>query len=217
MRTSPFLALSFLLLAFTTMPFPSSAESEPVLDTVGEKLRAGQSYLILPAGGGPALSLGHYENDSCPLFVIKPKVKHVPRGQPVTFFSVNPQRGQFIGTSTDLNIKFTKKSSECAANSMVWRVIKRITEARFIGTDGVEGNPGRDTLFNWFQIQKAAGNGYSLVFCPTEICQCQLACSELGIYVGEDKKNYVGFADPGRFQPLRIVFKRVKSQAVMSI
>ncbi|KAI4351999.1 hypothetical protein L6164_006292 [Bauhinia variegata] len=211
MGTSLLLALSFLVLH-------CSAKSEQVVDTEGKKLRAGDSYLILPAQGGAALSLAHYaENASCPLYVTQPNLEDESKGQPVTFLPINPHR-PFIDTYSDLNIKFTKKSSECAGDSMVWRVVKRITEARFIGTDGVERNPGRDALFNWFQIRKAADadNGYNLVFCPVSLCRCQISCSELGIFVGhEDKKSYLGFADPARFQQLSFVFERANSQAVL--
>ena len=199
------LTLLFLLSVFTTKTPPSEAANpEPVLDISGQKLRAGVSYHILPATGSGSLSLAPFANDTCPLLVVQENIGS-SKNYPVIFSPANAKH-HVIFTSRNLNIKFSSSASICGT-SMVWRLLKRITEARFISTDGVEGNPSFNTLVNWFMIEKA-DVGYSLKFCPTEICKCSVVCSELGIVkVGDDKKRYLGLAD-SQVTPLRVVFKK---------
>lgn len=209
MRTT-ILPFFFTLLSFHIKPLPTGAAGpEPVLDTSGKELLPGVPYLIQPVTGG-AFALVAYQNDTCPLLVVQvqQKASDSLKFPPVTFSPANPG-ARVIQTSTNLNVKFSTTSSKtCGGSSMVWRLLKRITEGRFISTDGVEGNPSFNTLANWFMIEKSAdkSGGYKLKFCPTEICKCSVVCSELGIYVGDDKKRYLGLAD--KLQPISVVFKR---------
>ncbi|KAF7820295.1 kunitz trypsin inhibitor 2-like [Senna tora] len=216
-KSTIFSLLFTLLLCTLTKPLPTGAAGpHPVLDTSGKPLQPGVPYQILPVAGGP-FALGAYENDMCPLVVVQAAQQKKAAATnndflkfpPVTFSPAKSGAG-VIRTGTNLNVKFsTTSSSTCGGSTMVWRLLKRITEARFISTDGVEGNPSSDTLFNWFMIEKSKSKrgGYKLKFCPTEICNCSVVCSDLGIYVGDDKKRYLGLAD--KLQPISVVFKRV--------
>lgn len=165
-------------------------------------------YLIEPVTGG-GFALSTYKNDMCPLLVVQvpSPLNKLP---PVTFSPASPVAGGAIKTSTNLNIKYSTRTSSkaCQGSSRVWRLLKRITEARFVSDDGVEGNPSSDTLVNWFTIEKSEdkNGGYKLRFCPTEICKCSVSCSDLGIYVGDDKKRYLGLGD--KIEPISVVFKR---------
>lgn len=203
--STPILSLFFLLLSFPAKPLPAGAD--PVLDTSGNELLPGVPYRILPVTG-VNFALAAYENDTCPLLVVQQKAADPLKFPPVTFSPANPA-ARVIETSMNVNVRFSTKTTTCG-DSMVWRLLKRITEARFISTDGAEGNPSFNTLVNWFTIDKSGdksgGSGYKLRFCPTEICKCSVVCSDMGIYVGDDKKRYLGLAD--KLQPISVVFKR---------
>ncbi|KDO39703.1 hypothetical protein CISIN_1g043243mg [Citrus sinensis] len=56
-------------------------------------------------------------------------------GLPMTFSPINPKKG-IVRESTDLNIKF------------------EVAKIRFVTTGGVKGNPGPQTMRNWFMIEK---------------------------------------------------------------
>ncbi|OVA10735.1 Proteinase inhibitor I3 [Macleaya cordata] len=118
----------------------------------------------------------------------------VSDGLPVTFTPVNPNEG-IIRVSTDLNIKFSNVATICI-QSMVWRLdLDESTGQRFIATNGVEGNPGFETLSNWFKIQKD-GEDYKLVFCPTVCDFCRPICGDIGIYIGGDGVRRLAFTNP---------------------
>ncbi|KAI9092508.1 hypothetical protein K1719_027636 [Acacia pycnantha] len=211
MNTISILPLFFFLLSFPTKPLSlRAASTDPVLDTSGKELQPGVPYQILPATGG-AFTLAGYQNDACPLVVVQAQQKADSlKFPPVTFLPADPT-ARVIQTSTNLNVKFSTTSSKPCGSSMVWRLLKRITEARFISTDGVEGNPNMNTFVNWFMIEKlsagkSGGDAYKLRFCPTEVCKCSVTCSDLGIYVADDKKRYLGLAD--KLEPISVVFKR---------
>ncbi|XP_028805578.1 kunitz trypsin inhibitor 2-like [Neltuma alba] len=167
--------------------------------------------VILPATGG-SFTLAGYQNDTCPLVVVHAQSQKADslKFPPVTFLPADPS-AHVVQTSTNVNVKFSTTSSKPCGSSMVWRLLKRITEARFISTDGVEGNPNVNTFVNWFKIEKLSSDGksggaYKLRFCPTEVCKCSVTCSDLGIFVADDKKRYLGLAD--KVEPISVVFKR---------
>ncbi|XP_054788071.1 kunitz trypsin inhibitor 5-like [Prosopis cineraria] len=213
MSNIPILPLFFFsLLSFPAKPLSLRAASpdSAVLDTSGKELLPGVPYQILPATGG-TFTLSGYQNDTCPLVVVHVQQKTDSlKFPPVTFSPANPG-ARVIQTSTNLNFKFSITSSaKPCGSSMVWRLLKRISEARFISTDGVEGNPNMNTFVNWFMIEKLSsdksGSPYKLRFCPTDVCKCSVTCSDLGIYVADDKKRYLGLAD--KLEPISVVFKR---------
>ncbi|KAK7315098.1 hypothetical protein VNO77_33630 [Canavalia gladiata] len=205
MRTS-LLAFSIICFAFTIELFIgiTAAAPEPVLDISGQKLRTGVKYYILPAirakgaGGLTAASTG---NDTCPLFVVQEKLESL-RGTPVTFTPYNAQKGVIL-TSTDLNIKSYVTKTTCA-NTPVWKLLKVLTGVWFLSTGGVEGNPGIETIVNWFKIEKAEKD-YVLSFCPS-VCKCQTLCRELGIYVDDDGNKHLALSD--KVPSFRVVFKK---------
>ncbi|KAJ6396648.1 hypothetical protein OIU77_021638 [Salix suchowensis] len=126
MKSTLLVSFSFLLLAFAFTK-PSTAgdldATEAVLDTDGEKLRAGAEYYILPVirGRGGGLTMASTRNESCPLDVVQEPLE-ISEGLPVTFTPVNPKKG-VIRVSTDLNIKFAASSicvqSICVEDSEV--------------------------------------------------------------------------------------------------
>lgn len=105
--------------------------------------------------------------------------------------------------STDLNIKFSKATS-CRSN--VWKVDDIDFENRrwFIIANGVEGNPSRKTVTNWFKIEKN-GVDYKLRFCPS-VCDgdYKFPCKDLGIY---DKDSYKMLLDLSE-ESLKVKFKK---------
>lgn len=199
------LLLPFLLLSLAaTKPLSGAADQEhdPVLDVDGQKLRTGSEYYILPVfrGRGGGLTLTPPRNGSCP-FNVAQEQQEVDRGLPLKFTPVNPKEG-VIRVSTDHNVKFSAVT--ICIQSNVWRLAAKdeATGQRFIAADGVEGNPGRETLSNWFKIHKY-DDDYKLVFCPTVCNTCRPVCGEVGIYI-EDGVRKLALND----EPFKIMFKK---------
>ncbi|XP_057443452.1 kunitz trypsin inhibitor 5-like [Lotus japonicus] len=200
MNTSKLLAFSFI--CFVLIVLTSAAAPEPVLDISGQKLSTGVSYYILPVlrGKGGGLTLASRGNTSCPLYVVQEKLE-VLKGHAVTFTPYNAKDG-VIFTSTDLNIISSPRKSPCAT-SPVWKLHKVLTGVWFLGTGGDEGNPGADTIVNWFKIEKS-GQDYVLSFCPS-VCKCNTLCRELGIYIDGGKKH---LALSDKVPSFKVMFKR---------
>ncbi|KAI9126816.1 hypothetical protein K1719_002412 [Acacia pycnantha] len=199
------ITLFFFLFTFSTKPsVVRAATPEPVVDISGEKLKAGESYYILSAfkGKGGGLSTNTFGNDGCPNVVVQER-HDVSKGKPVKFLPLN-SKNHVVYTSRSLNIEFSDKITTCA-DSGVWKLSKVISEALNVGTNGVSGS-GQDNV-NWFTIEKAELEGsYKLKFCPNPKF---IVCQDLDIFsYGDDGKRYVGLANPGKFQTLRVVFKK---------
>ncbi|KAK1404206.1 Kunitz trypsin inhibitor 2 [Heracleum sosnowskyi] len=164
------------LLVFVTSFLVASAANDKVLDIDGQELRTGTSYYILPVErsnvGGGLSSEGH----DCPVSVVQ-TFNVDDRGTAVTFTLVDPKEAT-IGVSEDLNIKSSDKS---CAPANVWKIDGG---QRFVSTGGVLGNPGPDTISNWFRIEKVQGrnNSHKLVYCPS-VCNasCRPVCGDLGV------------------------------------
>ncbi|XP_059643583.1 miraculin-like [Cornus florida] len=203
MKTTMIL-LSFLLFAFSTNPFLSAAQ-DAVLDSSGERLQTGVDYYILPAvsGSGGGLTLGPNSNGTnCPLDVVQEQ-SYGSNGLPLTFTSVNPNE-EVVNLVTDQNIKFS--AATICVQSTVWKLAPSdVLEGRFVTTGGVEGNPGRATLSNWFRIEKY-DDDYKLVFCPS-VCGvnegCRVLCGDLGIFV-DNRVRRLALSE----QPLKVTFKK---------
>ncbi|GAU35588.1 hypothetical protein TSUD_295240 [Trifolium subterraneum] len=69
---------------------------------------------------------------------------------------------------------------------------------------GVEGNPGFDTIFNWFKIEKA-DKDYVLSSCPS-VSTTKTLCRELGLYVYGNGNKHLALSD--QVPSFRVVFKR---------
>ncbi|OVA10714.1 Proteinase inhibitor I3 [Macleaya cordata] len=209
MRSPSFLVLlSLFLFAFSTTFSPVSAESAPeaVRDTKGDKLRAGVNYYILPVvrGSGGGLKLGTKLNGTrCPLDVVQEQ-HEVVDGLPLTFTPVDPKKG-VIRVSTDQNIKFSAMSY--CVQSTVWRLspFDESTGKWFITTSGVEGNPGIQTVGNWFKIEKDGDRDYKLVHCPMVCNFCKVICKDVGIFIGDDGVRRLALTDD---TPFKVMFKK---------
>lgn len=207
MRMGPaFVVISFLLFAFAAKPLPRvSAASAPetVLDVSGKILRTGTDYNILPAmrGGGGGVKFACTGHKSCPVDVLQDDYEQSD-GLPLKFIPANSKKG-VVRLSTDLNIKFSGPAS--CSPSAVWKVenYDDLTGQMFISTSGVEGNPGPETLDNWFKIERY-GNGYKLVFCPTVCDDCEVLCRDIGIYVDSEGFRRLALSDV----PFKVMFKK---------
>lgn len=206
MKATLLIILPFLLFALATQPLLGEAAEEPeaVRDTNGDKVRAGTNYYILPVfrGRGGGLTMGRRGKKTCPLDVVQDKYE-VSKGLPLTFTPVNSKKG-VVRVSTDLNIKFSAAST--CVQSTVWK-LDSYDEWRkqwFVTTGGVAGNPGRETISNWFKIEKN-GNDYNLRFCPTVCNYCKVQCRNVGIYIDEGGVRRLALSDV----PFKVNFQKV--------
>ncbi|KAH6770496.1 hypothetical protein C2S52_015299 [Perilla frutescens var. hirtella] len=183
---APFKVCSLCSLLLISIYIAAAAESPAaVLDILGKQLRVGTDYYILPVvrgrGGGLTLSTAA-GNKSCPLDVVQERLE-IKKGLPLTFQPANAKKG-VVRVSTDHNIKFSA-SSTCV-ESTVWKLdYEESSQKYFITTGGVEGNPGRETLSNWFKIEEY-GSDYKLVFCPTLCNYCKVICRDISIFVEDN-------------------------------
>ncbi|XP_028803206.1 kunitz trypsin inhibitor 2-like [Neltuma alba] len=207
---STIITLFFFLFTFSTKtPQAAAATPEPVLDISGEKLKAGESYFVLPAGRGRGggLTFGTF-GDSCPRVVVQERFE-TSKGEPVQFLPANP-KNHVIFTSRNLNVQFSRRTTSACDESRVWKLTKFISEAMNVGINGIAGNQDFSTISNWFMIEKAEFEGvYKLKFCPKEGV---VTCEDLGVFSANgDGKRYVGLANPGQFQQLRVVFQKAQA------
>ncbi|XP_059649937.1 kunitz trypsin inhibitor 5-like [Cornus florida] len=178
----------------------------PCFDSSGEKLQTGVDYYILQAvsGSGGGLTLGRNSNGSnCPLDVVQEQ-SNGSNGLPLMFSSVNPNEG-VVRLLTDQNVKFS--AATICVQSTVWKLAPSdVLEGRFVTTGGVEGNPGRATLSNWFRIEKY-DDDYKMMFCA-HVCGvnegCKVLCGDLGIFVDNDGTRRLALSE----QPLKVVFNK---------
>jgi hypothetical protein len=192
---------SFIFIVFSTLSLSSAQSSSSVLDIDRNFLKSDLSYYILPVmrgmGGGIALTPTDI-NRKCPLDVIQEKVE-TRNGLPLTFIPVNASKGNIISESTDLNIKFPGVT--ICGQPPVWR-LEVVNGQRVVSSRGIVGNPGRETISNWFKIEKYGGNGYKLAFCPTVCNTCKPACGDIG--VAKDGRRSLIVSK----EPLMVMFKR---------
>ncbi|MBA0814181.1 hypothetical protein Gohar_020024 [Gossypium harknessii] len=197
MKTALFLAITSLVLGSTI----ASDEFDPVLDISGQELRTGIDYYILPVvrGRGGGLTLASTGNETCPLDVVQVQ-QEVSNGLPLTFSPVNVTQG-VVRVSTDLNIKFSA-ASICVQTTLWTLHFDESVQKYVVTTGGVEGNPGRETLSNWFKIQKFEDD-YRLVYCPTVCNFCRPVCGALGVFMDGGTRR-LAISD----EPLKVMFKR---------
>ncbi|KAK7314778.1 hypothetical protein VNO77_33307 [Canavalia gladiata] len=194
-----------LLFALSSQPLLGAGDAPPeqVVDTSGKKLRAGLSYYVLPAvpltrcgrygkctsGGGLALaSIG----ESCPLDVVVVGGYH---GLPLTFSPVDPKKG-VVRVSTDLNIMFNTDHTSCAEYSPVWKLDHFDVSKKqwFVTTGGSMGNPGWETVRNWFKIEKC-DDAYKIVYCPSVCPSSKHMCKDVGVFVDRDGYRRLALSD----------------------
>ncbi|XP_054784203.1 miraculin-like [Prosopis cineraria] len=191
-----------LLFAQSTNPLLGAAGPAPeqVVDTSGKILRAGAYYYVIPSpnpnGGGLALaSIG----EACPLDVVA--VQGYP-GLRLSFTPFNTKKG-VIRVSTDLNVMFLAGTS--CPQSDVWKLddYDDTTGQWFVTTGGVMGNPGPQTMSDWFKIEKYE-ESYKLVYCPTVCSYCNVQCKDIGIYVDSDGNQRLALSD----EPYKVQFQK---------
>ncbi|KAL3512419.1 hypothetical protein ACH5RR_025136 [Cinchona calisaya] len=201
-----FLAYSLIIACFSSNFLLSTAQnvSAPVLDTAGQELRQGVNYYILPAkgGNGGGLTLANGKNDSCPYEIVQ-ELNEGANGIPLRFSPVDAN-DTIIRVATDLNIKFINFSSSLVCpQSNVWTLD---ANRQFVTTGGVEGNPGPQTISNWFKILKYE-DAYQLQYCPSvstcgNPCGILLLCENIGILVDNGRRRLAL-----NQSPFKIVFK----------
>ncbi|GAA0157652.1 protease inhibitor [Lithospermum erythrorhizon] len=204
MKTSHLFPISFLILFLSSPPsllISTAEQPDPVVDITGNQLRTGISYYILPVfrgrGGGVTLGRG-LSNDTCPLDVVQDQYELNP-GLPLKFTPVNPKKG-VIRVSTDLNIRFDAATT--CVQSTVWRILESSPGQYVISSNGVEGNPGIQTISNWFKIEKD-DKDYKLLYCPTVCNYCKVICRDVGIFI-KDGVRRLALSDV----PFKIMFKK---------
>ncbi|KAA8550064.1 hypothetical protein F0562_001748 [Nyssa sinensis] len=164
------LFLSFLLFAFSTTSLLVAADDtlDPVLDSNGDELQAGERYYALPLiwamGGGLTLSR-NINGSLCPLNVVQ-SPSEIDNGYPLTFTPLD--KGDVIRVSSPLDIEFLNIPTYCREPT-VWTV-----EGSFITTNGKGGNAIRN-----FRIQKyrktPMAQTYKFVYCVA-----RMACQDIG-------------------------------------
>ncbi|XP_073002474.1 kunitz trypsin inhibitor 5-like [Typha latifolia] len=186
--------LILLLVPIILLLTPSwaAASNDAVLDVDGGKLRPGVQYYVLPVirGRGGGLTLSSHGNVTCPLYVRQESLE-VKNGFPVTFSPVDPD-DKIVRLSTDLNVQFSDVITICI-QSLVWELggVDEVTGRRYVLTSGQKGNPGKDTVSNWFKIEMYGEREYKLVFCPS-VCEfCKVECGDLGVF-DEDGVKWLG-------------------------
>ncbi|KAL2328340.1 hypothetical protein Fmac_001523 [Flemingia macrophylla] len=189
-----------LVIALSTKALAGPAP-EQVVDTSGKKVRAGGNYYIVPANPddvGGISQLASTDED-CPLDIVIAVDGY--QGQPLTLVPVNDKKG-VIRVSTDLNLYFSIETS--CPQSTVWKLkdYDYSTGQWFVTTGGVLGNPGWQTIANWFKIEKYE-DAYKLVYCPSVCSSCNYPCSDVGIYQDQYGKR-LALAS----QPFKVKFQR---------
>ncbi|KAJ0485947.1 putative proteinase inhibitor I3, Kunitz legume, kunitz inhibitor STI-like superfamily [Helianthus annuus] len=195
----------FLFILLSTLSLSSAQSPSAVLDINRNFLRSYQSYYILPVfrgrGGGITLT-PTTSNQTCPLDVAQEN-NELRNGLPLTFVPAIGNRDGIIRESTDLNIKFSGGTT--CGQPAVWRV-EVVNGQRVVSSRGSVGNPGLETISNWFKIQKYGGIGYKLVFCPGVCNTCKPFCGDIGSRIAKNGRRSLVVSND---QPLVVMFKRV--------
>lgn len=198
----------FLLLIVVSSGITAAVDTNLVRDINGHPLKPKYSYHILPVirgrGGGLTLTPKN-KTEPCPLFVAQEN-HEISNGLPLKFYPVNP-KDKKVSLSFDLNIVFD--ASTICVQSTGWKLsIDEVSGRAYVGTGGMIGNPGLESVDNWFKIEKA-GKGnyyyYKIVFCPSVCKFCKVMCGDIGVFVEDDGSRLLGFRNE---QPLLVVFKR---------
>ncbi|GJY52728.1 miraculin-like protein [Tanacetum coccineum] len=196
-KTTLFLLAFILFFALSANSAPSPS---PVLDAYGKYLQTGVEYYVMPAardGESGGLLYAAVGNFTCPAGVAQFRTDEY--GDPLTFTPVNPKKG-VIRLSTDVNIKFS--GSTICHESNVWKFkYDKNMKQYAVMMGGVEGNPGPETLDNWFKIEKTK-DGYKFVFCPSVCSTCKVKCKDLGIVLGVNGMQRLAVSK----DPLSVIF-----------
>nr|KAJ0222185.1 hypothetical protein LSAT_V11C200091440 [Lactuca sativa] len=193
----------FIFIVFSTLSLSSAQSLVPVRDTDGNIIRSGTGYYILPTtrglGGGIKL-VPTTINETCPSDVVQEN-NDLQNGLPLTFIPVKANKDGNIFESIDLNIRFS--GSTACIRSAIWRIDQGVNGQREISSHGSLGNPGPQTISNWFKIEKHE-DGYKLVFCPTVCNTCRPACGDIGHTIAKTGRLSLVINNT----PLKVNFKK---------
>lgn len=189
-------SVSVLLLLLSNQ----AVATESLFDMDGDAVMPGNKYYIVSAiwgAGGGGLDLAHGRNGYCPLDVIQHGTS-LMRGTSVTFYTQDNSTGYAVQTSSDVNIKFNAEPDTCEDKLPVWKVddYDRKTRKYFITTGGVLGNPGCETVGNWFRFESVGYEGsngvYKMAHCPS-VCDSRYSklCKEIGIHFYRGQRRLV--------------------------
>jgi hypothetical protein len=189
------LPLILMLLTFfmTTKSLHGAEKPEPVRDTSGNLVRNTANYFILPSsfqcGTRCGITLLN-TNKTCPLDVVEED-----EAMQFSFVPFNFKKG-VIRVSTDLNVIHSFPTNCSTSSETVWKVdkIDVVTRQRFVTTGGVRGNPGRETVDNWFKIERFE-SGYKFVFCPKVCEEYEVVCKDVGIFLDENRNTSFVLSD----------------------
>ena len=103
---------------------------------------------------------------------------------------------------TDQNIRFNQTTA--CKEGTVWKLdnFDTTTGQWFITTGGVIGNPGRETVGNWFKIEKYE-DAYKLVYCPSVCKFCKVICKDVGVFVDQSQSRRLALSD----KPMKVHFQ----------
>ncbi|CAN1178809.1 Kunitz trypsin inhibitor 5 [Linum perenne] len=193
MKSVAMVVISSFMIIVVLASFAKAASPAPVTDVDGTPLRSGLKYFILPAVSGNGGASMTSDPESCPLTVVQDE-DEISQGLPLTFSPINTKLGYTVRTFTDLNIKVSADTA--CDEGTVWKVddYDDDVDQWFVGTGGVEGNPGPRTVKNWFKIWKY-GSNYKFSYCPAVCKSCKVDCKDVGIYVDENGGRRLALVD----------------------
>nr|GMD32845.1 kunitz trypsin inhibitor 2-like [Ipomoea batatas] len=151
MKTQFFL-LSLFLFSILLCEVIEAQDTNAVLDIRGKILRAGVKYYVVPLlqDQGGGLDLASTGRQSC--------------------------------RKVWSRMMFTDAYTGCP-ESKVWTISGDPSSydiTHYITDGGRKGNPGQQTLSNWFKIVKTT-NAYKFMFCPSVCDDCSYVCQDVGI------------------------------------
>ncbi|KAF7820294.1 miraculin-like [Senna tora] len=206
--TNPILSFASSAVKIPTLQAGSSTqEPEEVRDTSGNLVRNSANYFILPSSAADAASgvaLAATGNTTCPLDVVVAESDPQVRQQ-FGFVPWNYKKG-VVRVSTDVNVIHSFPTS-CAPSSVtVCRLEDDETDGQwFVGSGGVLGNPGGETIRNWFKIEKHGSDDYKFVYCPSVCETCSdVLCKDVGIFVDGNGNRRLALTDV----PFGVKFQR---------
>ncbi|KAL8132671.1 hypothetical protein AgCh_008232 [Apium graveolens] len=175
-----------------------------VLDTDGHWVERTSRYYIWPVlPGGPSgpLTLKSTDHSKQCLFNVVQEGNKNDTGLPFGFIMAKWKTAvPVILEEEDVNIMYTGKTF--CNDTTVLKVESKSGEGRFVRSGGVQGNPGTQTVRNWFKIVKYM-DAYKIVHCPSVCFKCGSICRDLAI-VYEDNALRLGLTTD---MPVKVVFK----------
>ncbi|KAK9199875.1 hypothetical protein WN944_015068 [Citrus x changshan-huyou] len=196
---------------------PLVGRPDPLLDINGNEVEATRDYYVVSAirgAGGGGLSLFKGRNGLCPFDVIQ-ESSDLQKGTPLRFATY--KNTSIIHEAMDLTVKF---SAQTRCNELTVRaalpLIDDYDEPRgkwFITTGGVEGNPGPQTLKNWFKFQRSGTfpDTYKIVHCPSVCNSCVSLCENVGVSHEDGAGRLVLKADDELVFPIVIIPAKERS------